>query len=44
MTIATKAGLIAFLGLFTGATMGLWSAFGGEVYLAYLGDMVMRCF
>ena len=44
MTANPKLAITAFLGLFSGLTLAVWIAFGGDVYAAYLGDLVMRCF
>ncbi len=44
MTASPKFAVITFLGLLTGLTLALWIAFGGDVYAAYLNDLIMRCF
>ncbi len=44
MTANPKVAIVAFLGLFTGLTLAMWVIFGGDVYAAYLNDLIMRCF
>ena len=44
MTWGAKVAVIAGLGLFSGLTTAVWIGFGADVYAAYLGDLIMRCF
>ena len=44
MSHSPKLVITAFLGLLSGLTLAVWTAFGGDVYAAYLNDLIMRCF
>ncbi len=44
MSLTVKISVIIASGGLLGATTGLWAMFGGEVYLAYLSGIMMRCF
>jgi len=44
MSLSAKLAITGFRGLPSGLTLAVWIAFGGDVYTAYLGDLVMRCF
>jgi len=44
MSLAGKISVLLTGGALLGATAGLWAVFGGEVYLAYLSGMMLRCF
>lgn len=44
MTACPKVTIFTFLGLLSGMTLSVWIAFGGDVYAAYLNDLILRCF
>ncbi len=44
MTLTGKSALVLGAAVFTGASLSLWLAFGGDVYAAYLSGVLMRCF
>ena len=44
MTTTGKGMAIAAFGALIGASLFAWTAFGNDVYFAYLAGAVMRCF
>ncbi len=44
MSLTAKISIIVASGGFLGAAAGLWSMFGGDVYLTYMAGMLMQCF
>lgn len=44
MSLTGKSALVLTAAMFTGASLSLWLAFGGDVYAAYLSGVPIRCF